>query len=178
MNIDHMQSETSGSPHRQTLIWKLIIQNVGNLVRFDPSLDDRPCRSEAVKYEIAILTYSSKVCWISGPHAGGKHDLTMFREGLKQKITPGKKVHADRGYKSKLADELMFSNPNNLDSKELQNFKSRSRLHLETLNGRLKIYECLNQTFQHGWEKQSLALKAVIATIHYHVDNGSELPKV
>jgi hypothetical protein len=48
----------------------------------------------AVKYEITISTYSSKICWISGPHAGGKHDLAIFREGLKQKIAPGKKVHA------------------------------------------------------------------------------------
>jgi hypothetical protein len=45
----------------------------------------------AVKYEIAISTYSSKICWISGPHTGGKHDLTIFREGLKQKIAPGKR---------------------------------------------------------------------------------------
>jgi hypothetical protein len=101
----------------------------------------------AVKYEITILTYSSKICWISGPHAGGKHDLTIFREGLKQKIDPGKKVHADRGHKSNLADESMLSTPNNLDSKGLQNFKSSSRLRLETLNARLKKYECLNQTF-------------------------------
>jgi hypothetical protein len=60
----------------------------------------------------------------------------------------------------------------------LQNFKSRSRLRLGTLNGRLKKYECLNQTFQHGQEKQSLAFKAVIVTIQYHMDNGSELYKV
>jgi hypothetical protein len=39
----------------------------------------------AVEYEIAISTYSSKICSISGPHAGGKHDLTILREGLKQK---------------------------------------------------------------------------------------------
>jgi hypothetical protein len=119
----------------------------------------------AVKYEIAISTYSSKICWISGPHAGGKHDLIIFREGLKQKIAPGKKVHTDRGYNSNFADGSMLSMPNNLDSKGLQNFKSRSRLHLETLNGRLKKYECLNQTFRHGKEKQSLAFKAVIVTI-------------
>jgi hypothetical protein len=73
----------------------------------------------------------------------------------------------------------MLSTPNNLDSKGLQNFKSRSRLRLvETLNGRLKKYECLNQTFRHGREKQSLAFKAVIVTIQYHMDNGSELYKV
>jgi hypothetical protein len=59
----------------------------------------------AMKYEIAISTYSSKICWISGPHAGGKHDFTIFWEGLKQKIAPWKKVHADCGYNSNFADE-------------------------------------------------------------------------
>jgi hypothetical protein len=132
----------------------------------------------AVKYEIAVSTYLSKICWISGPHAGGKHDLTIFREGLKQKIAPGKKVHADRGYESNFADESMLSTPNTLDSKGCHNFKSRSRLRLETLNGRLKKYECLNQTFRHGQEKQSLAFQAVIVTIQYHMDNGSELFKI
>jgi hypothetical protein len=87
-------------------------------------------------------------------------------------------VYAHRGYNSNLADEPMLSTPKTMDSTGLQNFKSRSRLRLGTLNGRLKKYECLNQTFQHGQEKQSLAFKAVIVTIQYHMDNGSELYKV
>jgi hypothetical protein len=69
-------------------------------------------------------------------------------------------VYADRGYNSNLADKSMLSTPNTMDSMGLQNFKSRSRLCLETLNGRLKKCECLNQTFRHGREKQSLAFKA------------------
>jgi hypothetical protein len=134
-----------------------------------------PLKFEVVKYEIAISTYSSKICWIS---RRGKHDLTIFCKGLKQKIAPGKTVHADRGYNSNLADKSMLSTPNTMDSTGLQNFKSCSRFGLETLNGRLKKYECLNQTFRHGRERQSLAFKAIIVTIQCHTDNGSELYKV
>jgi hypothetical protein len=56
-------------------------------------------------------------------------ELTIFCEGLKQKITPGKKVHTDRGYNSNLADKSrMISTPNTMDSNGLHNFKSHSRL--------------------------------------------------
>ncbi|CAJ1946075.1 unnamed protein product [Cylindrotheca closterium] len=35
--------------------------------------------------------------WISGPHKGGKHDLTIFREGgLKQKLKRWKQAIVDR----------------------------------------------------------------------------------
>ena len=45
-----------------------------------------------VKYEIAIDIYRSKVVWISGPHRGGKHDKSIYVEGLLLKIPDGKKV--------------------------------------------------------------------------------------
>ena len=51
----------------------------------------------ALKYEIAIDVYRSKVVWISGPHRAGLHDKTIFVEkGLKDKIPLGKKVISDR----------------------------------------------------------------------------------
>jgi hypothetical protein len=46
----------------------------------------------AVKYKITISVFRPQCIWISGPHRGGKHDLTIFQEGLKQNIKPGGKV--------------------------------------------------------------------------------------
>jgi hypothetical protein len=82
----------------------------------------------AVKYEIALSIFKPKCVWISGPHRGGKHDLTIFREGLKNKIKPGKKAIVDRGYATSEPDEKMLSQPNETDSKRLNNFKSQARL--------------------------------------------------
>jgi hypothetical protein len=62
----------------------------------------------AVKYEIAVCNYYSQVCWVSGPERGGKHDLTIFREGLKEKIADGKRLNVDRGYRSSRPDERML----------------------------------------------------------------------
>ena len=113
--------------------------------------------------------------WISGPHPGGKHDLAIFREGLKDKIRPGKLVIADRGYKTSMADEKMLSTPEELDSPALNNFKSRARLRHETFNGRLKKFQCLSETFRHGPAKHKLAFEAVCVIAQYQMDNGSQI---
>jgi hypothetical protein len=65
-----------------------------------------------------------------------KHDLTIFREGLKQKIKPGKKGIVGRAYVTSKPNEGILSQPNACDSKGLNNFKSRARLRQqETFNG-------------------------------------------
>ena len=129
----------------------------------------------AAKYEIALSVVRPKCVWISGPHRGGKHDLTIFREGLKAKMPPGKRAIADRGYVTNQPDERMLSTPSAKDSKELNNFKSRARLRQETFNGRLKFFCCLAETFRHGLDKHKLALEAVCVIVQYQMDNGSEI---
>ena len=60
----------------------------------------------AVKYEIAISVYTSKVVWINGPFRGGIHDLTMFRKGdLLNLIAERQKAITDRGYQSGRSEE-------------------------------------------------------------------------
>jgi len=144
----------------------------------DKGMMSHKFKHAAVKYEIAVSVQKSKVCFFSGPYRGGENDLEMFRKTLKHKVKEGKKVIADGGYATNKTDERMLSIPNPLDSPELKNFKSRSRLRLETLNGRLKKYEVLNQTFRHGLEKHRLAFEAVLVTCQYVMDNGSELFQV
>ena len=129
----------------------------------------------ALKYEIALSVFENKCVWISGPHRGGEHDMTIFRQELKQKIEPHQKVIADRGYISTLDDEKMLSTPNPFDDKELSNFKSRARLRQETFNGRLKNYTILDATFRHGEAKHKIAMVAVCVTVQYEMDNGSPL---
>jgi hypothetical protein len=60
----------------------------------------------AVKYEIAISMYTSKVVWINGPFRGGIHNLTMFRKGdLLHLIAERQKAITDRGYQSGRSEE-------------------------------------------------------------------------
>jgi hypothetical protein len=127
----------------------------------------------AVKYEIFLSVFEPKCIWISGPRRGAKHAITIFREGLKDKVKDGKKSIVDRGYISNKPDERrMLSQPSALDSKELNNFKSRARLRQETFNGRLKYFNALAQTFRHTIPQHRLVLEAVCVIVQYQMDNG------
>jgi hypothetical protein len=131
----------------------------------------------AVKYEIAISIFTAKVVWISGPFRGGEHDMNMLRQGgLLDKIADGKLAVVDRGYTSSRPEvEAKLSLPNVHDPKEVNNFKSRSRLRQETFNGRLKFFNVLSQTFRHGFDLHHHVLEAVVVIVQYQMDNGSPI---
>jgi hypothetical protein len=131
----------------------------------------------AAKYEIAISVYTAQVAWISGPYRGAEHDMTMLRRGgLLDKIQPGKKAIADRGYRSSREEvKSKISLPNPYDSKELNNLKSRARLRHETFNGRLKFFKVLSDTFRHGYDKHKFVVEAVAVIVQYQMDNGSPI---
>ena len=129
----------------------------------------------AYKYEVAVSVFDSRVVWVNGPFKGGVHDLTMFRSGLKQKIAPGKKVIADKGYRTSKPDEKMLSIPNPEDSAELQNFKTRVRCRHESFNSRLKNFNSLNHQFRHGWEKHRYVFDMVCVIVQTQMENGHEL---
>ena len=132
----------------------------------------------ALKYEIAMDVYRSKVVWISGPHRGGLHDKTIFVEmGLKDKIPLGKKVISDRVYGSKEFpdDHIKLALPNPMDDKELANFKARVRARHEGFNGRLKFYKSLSDTYHHSPDNHVHVFEAICVTQQYQMDNGSEI---
>lgn len=135
-------------------------------------------RSCGAKYIIALSCFSSKCVFIGGPYRGGKGDLDMFIEsGLMQKMKAnGKLCIADRGFRSKFEHERnVFSYPDYMDSKELNNFKSRVRCRQETYNRRLKHFEALSGTFKNGFDKHGIAVRAVAVIIQYQMDNGSPI---
>lgn len=103
------------------------------------------------------------------------HDRTIYKMegGLKEKIPPGKKVVCDRVYRDKKGNdnhELFL--PNIGDPKELFKFKSRLRARHESLNGRLKAFSILENTFRHDPENHVYAFEAVIVLVQYTMDRG------
>jgi hypothetical protein len=53
---------------------------------YDPGMYSHKFNKAAAKYEIAVCIRESRIAWFSGPHRGARHDMTIFRDGLKQKI--------------------------------------------------------------------------------------------
>jgi hypothetical protein len=135
----------------------------------------------ALKYEIAVDVYRSKVVWINGPHRGGKHDKVIFHEGgLNRKIRPGKVAITDRVYGAAdhPGNNAKLALPNPMDDQELANFKARARCRHETFNGRLKFFEALSQTFHHSLKNHVHVFEAICVIVQYQMDNGGELFQV
>ena len=71
---------------------------IGEPCPFNKKWKSPKAKGGAVKYEIAISIYSGDIVWIYGPHVGGKHDLTIFREKLHQMFLPDEMANVDAGY--------------------------------------------------------------------------------
>jgi hypothetical protein len=147
----------------------------------DPKMCSIKFKKAAFKYEITLDVHEAKIRNLNGGHIGGTHDLTMFRDPETGKLkeylqTTGKMVIADRGYETSEVDEIgMFAIPSSIDSQELGHFKSRARCRHETLNGRLKNFKCLQDTFRHSMDKHKTCFEAVCVIVQYQMDNGSPI---
>jgi len=145
----------------------------------DPTYSSHKMKHAAFKYELGVSVYHQKLVWINGPFKGGTNDITIFQSGLNRKIGRNQKAIADRGYNCSNPDDARkLATPNNTDSKELKNFKSRARARHETVNGRIKNFACAAETFRHGMAKHKIAFEAVCVMVQYQMDNGSHIFEV
>jgi hypothetical protein len=125
-----------------------------------------------VVYEIACDLYKSQIVWINGPFQAGINDVKVFRTDFKSMIPEGKKVIADRGYNGELP---ILSVPNDYDSDEVKDFKSRARARQETINKRLKDFAPLAERFRHGFDKHGCVFNAVAVIVQIEMDNGQKM---
>ena len=139
-------------------------------------------RSAGLDYEVALSIYESKCVWVAGPYPAGKHDITIFRKKLKNKMVAsgeanGKEYRGigDRGYRG---ESSLLSVPSSQDSSEVRDFKGRAMSRQETFNSRLKHYDCLDVRFRHGIEKHALAFYACVVLVQLQMENGFPLFQV
>lgn len=141
---------------------------------FNKSWFSQKFRGPAVKYEVALDVLTGRCVWINGPFQGSKNDLTIFRQGLKHLIPPGKYAIADKGYKG---EPTCISFPNHLDDEDIKEFKKRVRARQETFFSRMKSFAVMEQRFRHKpvMEKHKACFEAVAIIVQYSIDNGSPL---
>ena len=129
-----------------------------------------------VKYELGVSIFGGDLVWMNGPFKAGVHDLTIFRNGLRQKLADGKMAIADRGYRTSKPDEMFkLAIPVSTDSNELRSFKSRCRARHETFNSRIKNFRVLSDTYRHDIRKHQSAFQAVCVIVQYQIRNGAPL---
>ena len=132
----------------------------------------------AYNYELGISIYKPKLIWVYGPTPGAEHDSTIFQEALMHALPQGRKVIADSAY-AFLLDYV--STKNDLDSKELRNFKNRVSARHENFNQRLKCFKILDHKYRHGRKRinqqtehipHGVAFPAVWVLLMFQLENG------
>ena len=126
----------------------------------------------ALTYEIALALFEDKIIWMHGPERAAKHNITMFRSGLRDKAGRGILGVGDRGFRGE-PDHL--STPNSFDPEELSKFKSQASAHQETVNNRMKTFQCLQQRWRHAVSKHQIVFEACIVIVQLQFDCGSPL---
>jgi hypothetical protein len=132
---------------------------------FDTKIFSKKLNGPGVKYEVGVSIQTCDIVWINGPFKAGKQDTTIFQEdGMQAALCDDECVEADAGYRG---DLLM--NPNVAQSSDDRVDKSHVRGRHETVNGRLKNFNILDDVFRTTgpdmFEKHGLAFGAVAVIV-------------
>jgi len=129
----------------------------------------------ALRYELGIDIIKGNLVWIEGPYPAGKYsDITLFRNCLMHHLDPFERVEADDGYvgESPAKVKCPAGGANPTANKAMQ---SRVRSRHETLNGRLKVWEILKQTYRHEVVTHGDVFRAVAVIVQLEIDNDQKL---
>ena len=120
-----------------------------------------------VNYEIGFCIHESKLLWVNGPiPPGNTNDVKIFSRSLKHKLPVGRRAIGDDGYVG-VKHQDYVSTKNDLDPREIAEFKDRVLSRHETFNKRLKIYRCSTTRFRHGVENHKVAFHAICVLTVY-----------
>jgi len=131
-------------------------------------------KSAGVRYEIAVCVRTGDIVWSNGPFKCSVPDITIFRSKLKRHLDPGEMVIADRGHRG----EACIYTPDDAISEEHKIAMGVARARHETINGRLKQWNCLGHRWRHDRDKHHIAFRAVVAITQIEMDNGERPSQV
>ena len=100
-----------------------------------------------VCYKVALCICTGDIVWINRPFPCGQwSDLKIFWHALMSELEAGKMVEADLEYEG---EKFHINEVNIFLSESGQEQKYLVRAHHETVNKRLKQWNCLHRVFQH-----------------------------
>jgi len=118
-----------------------------------------------LRYEIAVSIFGGRIVWASGPFKCGENsDVSIFRRGLKKRLDTDEFVIADNGYH----DERCITPPR--ENHPLRKRFSQIRARHETVNGRMKQFRVLRETFHHPLHRHADCFFAVLNITYLMLD--------
>ena len=123
-------------------------------VKFNKSWFSYKFKKAGVRYEIALCIKTGHIVWINGPYpCGDYNDLTIFRLALIHELDENERVECDDGYLGEAPEFCKVPKTQRFyDTKEKLIISQRARSRQETVNKRLKQFNCLKGTFRHDVE--------------------------
>ena len=122
-----------------------------------------------VRYEISVCIATGCIVHTLGPFPCGHwSDISIFRFGVKKLLLPNECVIADKGYRF---DEKCLTP---LDFTDLQTLHAMSvtRARHEGINGMLKDWKILKDTYRHSLQKHKYVFNAVIVMTQLKLLDG------
>ena len=130
-------------------------------------------KGPGLRYEIGVSIQGGDIVWTNGPFACGFWpDISIFRLALIFLLAIGEMVEADRGYRGEPTKVRL---PHEYVNRSDKRAKDRARARHETLNGRLKTWGCLNQTYRHHLKKHIIVFRAVVVITQMSINKGESL---
>jgi len=113
---------------------------------FSKSWCSHKLEGAGLRCEVGICIQTGDIVWINGPfRCGHWSDLKIFRQGLKNKLRPGEMVECDGTHKGDVGCRNKHVAVNRSDIRAKNGGRSRH----ETINGDIKIFDCLKNHWRH-----------------------------
>ena len=127
----------------------------------------------AIRYEVASNIQTGDVVWFNGPFMPGIYnDITIFREGLKQKLEKeGEKAEADLGYRG---EPDTIRHPRDYKSWSDRKAKAYVRMRHKTINRQFNQFKILSDKFRHDVRKRESVFRAVLVLTQIGFDIGEK----
>jgi hypothetical protein len=136
-------------------------------------------KKSGLRYLVALCIKTGHIVYIDGPFPPGKmNDLTIFRWGIKGWLDEDERVEADDGYVGDAPRYIRCPKSFTNDKTKLA-MQSRVRSRHETLNKRMKQFNCLKNQFRHhDIAKHSSCFRAVAVLTQLAIEFGEPLFEV
>ena len=117
-----------------------------------------------LQYEVGVAIRSGSIVWLNGPFPPGEWpDLEIAKAGVLQEIDALEWIIADRGYRK---EGLRILTPIGIEQESL------IRARHESINRKLKYFNCLKNPFRHGQEKHQQSFYAIAVLTQLSMQNG------
>jgi hypothetical protein len=127
-------------------------------------------KGPGLRYEVCLSIQGGNIVWTNGPFpCGAWNDITIFRNGLMEKLKDGEMTEADAGYRGQ-PDKVRV--PSDWHTRKEKRMKALARARHEHINARFKTYKILKLPFRHDLQRHQNVFRAICVLCQISIQSG------